>query len=32
MLMRIAYHEGVHTGQMLDYMRTMKIERPNIWD
>ncbi|MBO8156818.1 MAG: DinB family protein [Bacillaceae bacterium] len=32
MLMRIAYHESVHTGQLLDYMRTMNIERPNIWD
>ncbi|MGG0763563.1 DinB family protein [Bacillus paramycoides] len=32
MLLRIAYHEGVHTGQLLDYMRTMKIERPDIWD
>lgn len=32
MLLRIAYHESVHTGQLLDYMRTMGIERPNIWD
>ncbi|GIN66553.1 hypothetical protein J41TS2_19740 [Bacillus sonorensis] len=32
MLMRIAYHESVHTGQLLDYMRTMRIDRPNIWD
>ncbi|KEK22934.1 DinB family protein [Bacillus gaemokensis] len=32
MLLRIAYHEGVHTGQLLDYMRTMQIERPDIWD
>ncbi|ACJ81105.1 DinB family protein [Bacillus paranthracis] len=31
-LMRIAYHEAVHTGQLLDYMRNMGIERPNIWD
>ncbi|GAF18363.1 hypothetical protein JCM19046_2935 [Bacillus sp. JCM 19046] len=24
MIMRIAYHEAVHTGQLLDYMRTMR--------
>lgn len=32
MLLRIAYHESVHTGQLLGYMRQMKLERPNIWD
>ncbi|MEF2965820.1 DinB family protein [Paenibacillus sp. M1] len=32
MLMRIGYHESVHTGQLLDYMRTMGIDRPLIWD
>lgn len=32
MLMRIAYHESVHTGQLLDYIRTMGIDRPQIWD
>ncbi|KYG26069.1 DinB family protein [Alkalihalobacillus trypoxylicola] len=32
MLLRIGYHESVHTGQILDYMRLMKIPRPNIWD
>lgn len=32
MLLRIAYHESVHTGQLLDYMRTMGVERPVIWD
>lgn len=31
-LLRIAYHEAVHTGQLLDYMRTIGIERPDIWD
>ncbi len=31
-LNRIAYHEAVHTGQMLDYLRTIGIERPLIWD
>lgn len=32
MLLRVAYHEAVHMGQLLDYMRTMGIERPDIWD
>ncbi|MEK4747172.1 hypothetical protein CHH57_05575 [Niallia circulans] len=32
MLLRIAYHESVHTGQLLGYMRTMGIERSQIWD
>lgn len=31
-LNRIAYHESVHTGQLLDYLRTAGIERPIIWD
>jgi uncharacterized damage-inducible protein DinB len=31
-LLRIAYHESVHTGQLLDYLRTIKVPRPNIWD
>lgn len=31
-LNRIAYHEAVHTGQMLDYLRTAGIERPQVWD
>ncbi|TQR20721.1 DinB family protein [Psychrobacillus vulpis] len=32
MLLRIAYHEAVHTGQILDYLRTAGVDRPNIWD
>lgn len=32
MLLRIAYHESVHTGQLLDYLRTAEVERPFIWD
>ncbi|WP_067839390.1 DinB family protein [Amphibacillus sediminis] len=32
MLLRIAYHESVHTGQLLDYLRTAQVRRPNIWD
>ncbi|WP_284139192.1 MULTISPECIES: DinB family protein [unclassified Virgibacillus] len=32
MLLRVSYHESVHTGQLLDYMRTMGIDRPKIWD
>jgi len=31
-LLRIGYHEGVHTGQLLDYLRTLKAQRANIWD
>ncbi|UII19864.1 DinB family protein [Fulvivirga ligni] len=31
-LMRIAYHEAVHTGQLLAYLRTLGMERPMIWD
>jgi uncharacterized damage-inducible protein DinB len=31
-LQRIAYHEAVHTGQMLSYLRTLGLERPLIWD
>jgi uncharacterized damage-inducible protein DinB len=29
---RIAYHESVHTGQLLSYLRTFGVDRPNIWD
>ncbi|MBD8520879.1 DinB family protein [Lysinibacillus sp. FSL R7-0073] len=32
MLLRIAYHESVHTGQLLDYLRTAQVTIPNIWD
>ena len=31
-LQRVAYHEAVHTGQLLGYLRTIGAERPNIWD
>lgn len=31
-LNRIVYHESVHTGQLLGYLRTIGIERPQIWD
>jgi hypothetical protein len=31
-LLRAAYHEGVHTGQLLDYLRTLKAQRADIWD
>ncbi|MDB5031006.1 DinB family protein [Mucilaginibacter sp.] len=31
-LLRIAYHESVHMGQMLSYLRTLGIDRPQIWD
>ncbi|MBH9966185.1 hypothetical protein A6P54_10115 [Bacillus sp. MKU004] len=32
MLLRIAYHESVHTGQLLDYLRSAGIPRIRIWD
>ncbi|MFD0960068.1 DinB family protein [Paenibacillus chungangensis] len=32
MLLRIPYHEAIHTGQLLNYMRTMGVARPQIWD
>lgn len=31
-LLRMAYHESVHTGQLLDYLRTLKAPRAVIWD
>jgi uncharacterized damage-inducible protein DinB len=31
-LQRIAYHEAVHTGQLLGYFRTLRIDIPLIWD
>ncbi|MBD1261694.1 DinB family protein [Maribacter polysiphoniae] len=31
-LLRIAYHESVHAGQFLSYLRAMGIDRPQIWD
>jgi hypothetical protein len=31
-LNRCAYHEAVHAGQFLSYLRTLELDRPNIWD
>ncbi|WP_417602548.1 DinB family protein [Owenweeksia hongkongensis] len=31
-LLRIGYHESVHAGQFLSYLRAMGVERPKIWD
>lgn len=31
-ILRIAYHESIHAGQMLSYLRQMDASRPNIWD
>ncbi len=31
-LLRIGYHEAVHAGQFLSYLRAMEITRPEIWD
>jgi len=32
MLSRFAYHEGFHTGQLLQYLRQIGQPRPNIWN
>ncbi|QSF46320.1 DinB family protein [Paenibacillus tianjinensis] len=32
MLLRIAYHEAVHSGQLLDYLRSAELKRPKVWD
>jgi len=32
MLTRIGYHESVHAGQLLQYLRIMEVDRPRIWD
>jgi uncharacterized damage-inducible protein DinB len=31
-ILRIGYHESVHAGQMLSYLRTANVSRANIWD
>lgn len=31
-LNRIAYHESIHTGQLLSYLRAARVTRPQIWD
>ncbi len=31
-VLRIAYHEAVHTGSMLQTLRGAGVVRPNIWD
>ena len=31
-LLKTAYHEAVHTGQILSYLRTLGVNRPVIWD
>jgi uncharacterized damage-inducible protein DinB len=31
-LLRIGYHESVHCGQMLTYLRLMGLPRPSVWD
>jgi uncharacterized damage-inducible protein DinB len=31
-ILRIAYHESVHAGQMLQYLRLAGVPRPSIWD
>lgn len=31
-ILRIAYHEAVHAGQVLQYLRIAGAPRPSIWD
>lgn len=31
-LERKSYHDAVHTGQLLQYLRTLQLPRPVIWD
>jgi uncharacterized damage-inducible protein DinB len=31
-LLKVGYHEAVHTGQFLSYLRTLGLDRPKIWD
>jgi uncharacterized damage-inducible protein DinB len=31
-ILRIGYHEAVHSGQMLQYLRMADVPRPSIWD
>jgi uncharacterized damage-inducible protein DinB len=31
-VLRMAYHESIHTGQLLSYLRLMNAPRPDIWD
>lgn len=31
-LNRMVYHEAVHTGQLLSYLRILNIKRPQVWD
>ncbi|WP_216660676.1 DinB family protein [Sphingobacterium prati] len=31
-LLRSAYHESVHAGQFISYLREIGVERPFIWD
>lgn len=31
-LERKSYHDAVHTGQLLQYMRMLQLSRPDIWD
>jgi uncharacterized damage-inducible protein DinB len=32
MLLRVAYHESVHAGQLLDYLRSADVPRVRVWD
>jgi uncharacterized damage-inducible protein DinB len=30
-LLKVAYHEAVHAGQLLSYLRMLGLDRPAIW-
>lgn len=31
-ILRVAYHEAVHAGNFLSYLRSMDLDRPFVWD
>ena len=31
-LLRIAYHESIHAGNIISYLRALNVDRPKIWD
>ncbi|MDB5090670.1 MAG: DinB family protein [Mucilaginibacter sp.] len=31
-LLRVAYHESVHAGNIISYLRILDVDRPKIWD
>jgi uncharacterized damage-inducible protein DinB len=31
-ILRVAYHEAIHAGQLMVYLRLLGVDRPNVWD